>query len=627
MEEKTKAEVLEILKKADMTFNSKRKVVSSGDTMSDANADKVLKQYGITTEEARKVVFSKEKKTGVEIPDDFRCVKRLQDVQMVTSVTSDIKWNKKDEELFNFFSLARATDDPGSGMVLLVTNHAGEYIAIPLGGSNLSLLADITSACTALKYTDENGVVRTIYDHVTRAYDQMMHDAVTAYKTVQSIEDFSTWVRTGLPSMMMNNYEFRATIETRDVEVEEGHKETMTKCHSLYFKEGSPFHCLAAHYDTLAGVPSKITKLPKLFSNDPDEPALFHIDLDQILDHETGHPTWDRYMQRYTPGEGKVFKAFVWSIFDAKNTGRQMLYIYDPDGFSGKSVVANAIASALGTNLVTAVQKDSLSNQFAFSKVWKSRLVIVGDNKNPYLVKSEKMHMILGSDYAEVEPKGKSSFSVKLQAKVMANGNTKLKIDPDATHESTRVIIIEPKMTDDILKEIAVLDEDGNIKRYSNGKPQLIGDASFGERLEKEFRSFLVDCKAAYEELCPTRSSIILPEEMLASIEYLSEDTVDSIDDKAEELFDFDPKYYMTVNSFRETIDQLIGDLRSFTSKDDANLTYDSIKQHLEKKYHIRKSSKRIDKVKTKVYYGLCNKGDAQSLPDLNEPEDVLLSM
>jgi hypothetical protein len=303
-------------------------------------------------------------------------------------------------------------------------------------------------------------------------------------------------------------------------------------------------------------------------------------------------------------------RAFTWSIFKADNTGRQMLYIYDPDGFSGKSVFEKAITSGLGENLVAALQKDSLNNQFSMSKIWNKRLVVIDDNKNPNLVRSEKMHMVLGSGLADVEAKGKNSFMYKMQCKVIASGNCKLTIDPSANHERTRVIIVEPHVTDDMLKEFAVCDKNGNVKRNKFGRVQLIGDSKFEENLIKEFKALLADCKADYEELCPNNSSIIISETMEDSIEALSDDTYDILDDAIDNKFAFDdPEAKITVSEFNVLIDELLWDVRDILPKKVVeNIDRNDITQHMMKRCKIEKKPMRVDGYVKKYYVGIRTK-------------------
>lgn len=608
----TLEEAQSIMEQLKITFKGS-KILCNGNETAESVIDMLLKNRNTTVAEIRTIIANANKKE-YKIPEDFRRIKKLYECEVVApAFAADVKWNPADNRLFRYFKLAK-TSENASDRVLLISNGEGGNIAIPMGSNKLDNLADITSACTALMVTDENGVRRTLHDQIEREYNNLMSEALATYKQTENVEDFGNWAaRKGLPSMMLNNCKLMSIREDKTVETDPNTKETLYKVHSLSFPE-NPFQIVAMHYDSLAGVPSRLCQLPKLFSNDPDEDALFHIDLDQILDTEGTHPTWDHYMKRYTDAEGKVFKAFLWSIFDARNTGRQMLYIYDPQGFSGKSMAMAALAEALGPNLVAAMQKDTLNNRFGFAKVWNKRCTIIDDNKNTLLLKSEKMHQLLGNGYAEIEPKGKSSFTARLQSKVIANGNVQLSIDTDAAHERTRVIVIEPKLTDDMLKEFVVLDEHGNVKRDRNGRPQYIGDTTFGDRLKSEFRSFLVECRDAYAELCPTRSSIILPDEMLEKIDNLSDNFTDTIDDSIELRFAFDKASFMPVTEFNVVLHHVIDEIErklGIGMSGDKRLDADYIYQHMVKRYGIFKAQKRIGGKNTKCIIGV-QKSDSQ---------------
>lgn len=599
----TPEEAKEILTAEHLTL-SKTKFKFNGSAVTDEIATAILRKHNTTADEIRNLM----KQQTVAIPEDFRTYRHLIESEIVApEFTSDVKWNAADDRVFKYFSIAKTGGE--GGLVLTVTNLEGDYKIVQIGGTALSVLADITQACSSLKITNENGVRRTLYEHIDKEYKDVMKEALESYKSIDSIEEFGAWAIRNVPSMMLNNYKLKCVTEERSVMVEENKKETMYKVYSLFFSE-SPFQCVAGHYDSLASVPSRISKMPVLYSNDMNEPAITHIDLDKIVDPDGTHPTWDKYMLRYTKDEADVFKAFIWSIFDAKNTGRQLLYIYDAQGFSGKSVLTNAIASVLGEEIVTALQKDSLSNQFAFSKIWNKRLAIIDDNKNPYLIKSEKMHLILGNGLAEVEKKGKNSFSVKLQTKVIASGNTKLSIDPDASHERTRVIVIEPKLTEDMIKEFAVVDEKGNLVMDRQGKPKLVGDTSFGQRLIDEFKSFLYECRECYARLCPTRSSIVLSDDMIDSIYNLSDDSIDAIDEAIDNVLSFGEDAWMKVTDYAKAINEVIDSLRFdglVKPSDESKVSYDNISQHIVKKYAIKKTTKRVGGKVCKVYVGVGN--------------------
>lgn len=595
-------EANEILVKESLSLTPRNKFKFQGKPIDDAIVTSILGKYNTTIDELRSVL----KTNNVVVPEDFRTYRHLSEAEIVApAFTSDLKWNSADERIFKYFSIAKTGGE--SGIVLTVTNYEGDYKIIQIGGTALSVLADITQACSELEITNENGVRRSLHDHIQKEYEAVLKEGLAKYKEIEDVVDFGVWASKNIPSLMLNNYKLKHVIEERSVTLEDNKKETVSKVYSLFFSE-NPFQCIASHYDSLACEPSRISRMPVLYSNDPEEPAINHIDLEAIVDTEGKHPTWDQYMKRYSKEEADVFKAFIWGIFDAKNSGRQLLYIYDPQGFSGKSVLTNAIASVLGEDIVTGLQKDSLNNQFAFSKIWNKRLAIIDDNKNAYLIRSEKMHQILGNGYAEVEKKGKSSFSIKLQTKVIASGNVKLNIDPDATHERTRVIVIEPKLTDEMIKEFAVVDKDGNIVRDMSGNPKFIGDTSFGDRLIDEFKSFLAECRECYARLCPTRSSIILPDEMLEKIYNLSDDIIDTIDEAVEKFLQFEEDEWLRVTEYSKAINQVIDSLSAaglVKPCDEKKVNYDNISQHIIKKYGIKKTTKRSNGKVFKVYAGV----------------------
>lgn len=602
----TQERIDSILSATGITFNAKNRAVFRGESMSDSMADGFLQPYNVTVAELRTAIAELNKKKKIlDIPDDLRFRDTLTNMEVISpAFTTDSKWNKKDDELFQFFSIARPPE--GGGIMLLINNMSTEYRILPLSNSSLSNLADITSTCSQMKYTNpETRVTTTLYDHITKVYEKIMKEALEAYKKMDAI-DFGNWaVLHGLPSMMLNNYKLMSVQEERNIEDDEHHKTTMYRAFSLYFNE-SPFQCIANHYDTLAGVPSRIAKIPKLYSNDFSEPALYHIDLDSIIDYDHPHPTWDKYMKRFRPDEGKVFMAFHWATLDASNTGRQLLYIYDPFGLAGKTVMENATASALPPGMVAAIQKDSLSNQFGFEKIYDKRLVFIDDNKNPYLIRSEKMHMILGGGLGDVEPKGRKSFTFRMQCKVIASGNVPLRIDPNANHERSRVIVIRPRLTDEMIKEFAVCDKDGNLVRDKQGRPKLIGDANFEKHLIAEYRSFLADCKKAYEELCPTRSSIIISDEMEEELDNMSEDIFDIFDEQFEKKFDFGEDLKCTVTEFNKGFSRTIEAVEiavGHSSK--TTMNEDNFLQHAIKKYKLNKRTVRIGNNTYKGYVGI----------------------
>ena len=261
-------------------------------------------------------------------------------------------------------------------------------------------------------------------------------------------------------------------------------------------------------------------EMPQTISNDPKTPCFHYVDLSLIPEQAKPTPAWDAFLQRMTEDEQDVFKAFVYSIYDAKNFGRQFIYFFDA-GYSGKSCALSAIAEGLGKGLYASIGKESLNNQFGMSKVWDKRLVVYPDNKNKMLHKSQAFYNMTGHDLVDVEVKGAQSFSHVLCLKVIAAGNVRLKVNTDDRSEATRVIPINIKLTDDIIRhqKIALLDENGNIVRDRKGRPKFVGDSVWPEMLKTEIFDFVSKCRDSYERLCPTRRDIILPDSVLESLE------------------------------------------------------------------------------------------------------------
>lgn len=296
-------------------------------------------------------------------------------------------------------------------------------------------------------------------------------------------------------------------------------------------RKGDWADLIAESVDILWGKKELYIDPPKSISNDPKEPCLNFIDLEGKAKEAEGGETeaWGRFLRKMTLDEGDVFKAFIWSIFDARNHGRQILYLYD-DGYSGKSAVMKAIQEALGKHLCAAVQKDSLSNQFGFSKVWDKRLITIGDNKNAHLHQSEKMKMLTGNDVVDVERKNRDSFSWTMNAKVMVASNTPLEVNLRERNERTRVLPIKIHFTvDQMIEEgIIAMDDDGKPKFDRYGEPIFVGDGNdWPSRLRDQFWAFMASCRPAYERLCPRHTDITIPEICLDNLETFNDDRMD----------------------------------------------------------------------------------------------------
>ena len=388
------------------------------------------------------------------------------------------------------------------------------------------------------------------------------------------------------PLLFCRSSRLKGSFTVESTTLDDGNQITMTYAERFSY-DGDYVDLIAENLEYLWGVPQLCIPMPKIFTNDPTVPCFHYYDLESVKTVEGPYPAWEEFLTRFSEEEADVFKAFVWSIFDAENRGRQCLYLLDR-GYSGKSAVINAIANAIGSELHVALSKDSLSNQFAFSKVWDKRFVTIGDNKNQNLVRSQAMHSMLGGDIVDVEYKGRDTFPSRLQCKVFVASNVPLNIDVKARNEYTRVLPIHPDDSDEALiaRGIAALDDDGNPRRMSNGNIIVIGDPTWEGRLIDEFRAFLASCYPVYQRMCPKRMDIIMPErsaEILATFD----------DDRAALLEEILDRNFEITNSENDFIERAKMQ-RAFVEaqKDDetykeARLTFAEWKEFLRRRYNL----------------------------------------
>ena len=388
------------------------------------------------------------------------------------------------------------------------------------------------------------------------------------------------------PLLFCRSSRLKESFTVESTTLDDGNQITITYAERFSY-EGDYVDLIAENLEYLWGVPQLCIPMPKIFTNDPTVPCFHYYDLESVKTVEGQYPAWDEFITRFSEEEADVFRAFVWSIFDAENRGRQCLYLLDR-GYSGKSAIINAIANAIGSELHVALSKESLSNQFAFSKIWDKRFVTIGDNKNPNLVRSQAMHSMLGGDIVDVEYKGRDPFPSRLQCKVFVASNVNLNIDVKARNEYTRVLPIHPDDSDDALiaRGIAALNEDGSPRRTSDGNIIVVGDPTWEGRLIDEFRAFLASCYPVYQRMCPKRMDIIIPErsaEILATFD----------DDRAALLEEILDRNFEITNDETDFIERARMQ-RAFVEaqKDDetykeARLTFSEWKEFLRRRYNL----------------------------------------
>lgn len=428
----------------------------------------------------------------------------------------------------------------------------------------------------------------TLLDQLNDLVTKILEDLSDKVKGGTSAKEafLKQLTKPNFPLMFLKSSRFSEWYKLVTTKDDDGKEYTMTYAEKYKFK-GDFVDLLSDNLSYLWGENRIRMPMPKIFTNDRNTPCFHFFDLEAAKEVQGEHPAWDEFTSRFTPDEADVFRAFVWSIFDAENKGRQCLYIYD-SGYSGKGVVFDAIAHYIGSDLHAALSKDSAINQFAYSKVWDKRLVTVGDNKNANFVRSQFAHSLLSGDWIDVECKGQDSFSAKPQCRVMVGSNKALSIDAKARNEVSRVLPIHPDDSEDALvkRDLVALDEDGNPRRNYLGDPILLGDPEWGEKLKAQFPAFLASCWPAYQKRCPRRCEIIMPEETAERIASFDDDRTALL----EEILDRNFEITNSENDFIERAKMQ----RAFVEaqKDDetykeARLTFPEWKEFLRRRYNL----------------------------------------
>jgi hypothetical protein len=251
------------------------------------------------------------------------------------------------------------------------------------------------------------------------------------------------------------------------------------------------------------------SRVIKPYSNDMNVAAMHHLDLNSIIDNSKASTTCNEFLAERIPAEHiECFKAFVWSAYNAENVSRQVVYVYDPDGNSGKSRFFDAIFKPLRDIGAVESAGKTFTGDFGMESCYNARVLIIPDNKNKLILRSQLIHQLTGGDEILINSKNVRQFSFTPHLSIWVPSNILPTIDVSAAHERTRIALFHFRPSDKVKKEIYVTDENGNIKVDANGFASSKGDSTFSDKLVADVPFFLAECKKAYEKLCPTNADI-----------------------------------------------------------------------------------------------------------------------
>lgn len=271
-----------------------------------------------------------------------------------------------------------------------------------------------------------------------------------------------------------------------------------------------------------------------------DKPAYKVLDSSKIVQGD--HPSWDEFLARVDHPE--TFKAYVWSIFEPTNFGRQALWIQG-EGNDGKSSAINAIASFFGREHVFSIGIGSYDRDFFFGEAHGKRLAVYMDCKNLSVLRKERIKSLLGKDTVSINQKYEKAFSSQIYSKLFVLSNWLPQINYNDDSERTRLLLVR-------------------VSSYENE----YGDPDFQLKLEQELPYFLNSCRESYEDQCPNGMNLKVPEAMQEAIRtFCSATDSELVEQFIEERLEFGQDFYVTKNDLRN-------DLRSFYAKNWASADY-----------------------------------------------------
>lgn len=356
------------------------------------------------------------------------------------------------------------------------------------------------------------------------------------------------WLLENVPSCMIPVWNGKAKgLQIRCIK----NGKTFIPCEIIGWRD--PFEALEAKKGIVQH-PDFFIKNLKSLSNDPNEIAVNHIDLNNLPDGET--PTWEEVKLKFTDDEWSVLCAYIWATFDMTNNSRQALYLFD-SGHTGKSTLFEVLKWALGKeNAATPEPLQSpKTDKFFMSTIYGRRAAFIPDCKNPQLLNTGWVHGFTGGDSFSIQFKNRNAFSAKCYGKVFIGTNTPPCCGSEAEHIKTRLIILRPKLTQEALNILGQRDSDGEFVRDDQGKVLLKGDPNFEQNLRNEFWAFLKKCRAYYDVRCPDGSKIELPQSVLANADIAEDYTTSAILELCDNLFTFGENCTCHLTELRDALE------------------------------------------------------------------------
>lgn len=452
-----------------------------------------------------------------------------------------------------------------------------------------------------LEYTDLHNELLISFENLLRSWKKIIIE--TANRNFDELDEL---IYKNIPQIILHNFE----VSLRYKEIASGTKKIRVYHYVEITKSQkniSYIEYLEELIETYGTAVIKQTEEPKIFTNSLETPAYHFFDTRpfEVVDEVELSEAWSEAFSKYTEDEKDIMLAWIWGVFYEPNRTRAALYNLDLDGYTGKSAMIDAITEILGTINTGILQKDSLSNQFGLAKIWDKRIIVFPDSKNQQIIRSEKIHMLLGSDMADIEEKGQKSFTKKLNSKIWINSNISPIFDSEAKHEDSRIIIVKPKMSEKVIQKLALKDEEGKVKTDSYGKIIMLGDANFSRNLCETSATLLINAYQKYKQLCPNNADFIIPESVRQNNRNIQPIEIGFFETIFEGIIEEDKNEFLLSNELFKKYLTFCNDNFEYSSLGNSRDFSDFISQYIEKNRKFKKIETKIDGKRVRGFKGL----------------------
>lgn len=231
---------------------------------------------------------------------------------------------------------------------------------------------------------------------------------------------------------------------------------------------------------------------------DPDQWSLYRSP--HVPDESVPFPLLQETLSRMS--EGPAFAAWVYGTYTGLYKGRQVIWIYGPDGEEGKSYLAKFLAAQFfgenkGYKAIDGVQIKQ-GSRFLNSNFVGAKLIVYPDCNRIHLMEMEIIKSLSsgGRDSTVSEEKFKSAQTITIEARVLVCSNFLPEVRRDNWYQSRLALC--------------------RIKPLNGPK-----DPNIDKKYLEELPGFLAYGKKCYEELCKDNERIELSAEHAEWLETL----------------------------------------------------------------------------------------------------------